>query len=400
MPDIYGTCALRGDFLKNMKTVSRELFPQMASDARRALEHLPAALDAVLPLKAAHWRDLPVAVQELSARLTRERGGHERPYWSSPRLASAYLRYFLPWNLVRLIRLAGALELPSPAVDAAERAVLLDIGSGPLTLPLALWLAKPQWRELPLDVVCLDSSPRALELGRAIFAHMAGEKSPWQIMPVRAGINALAREARGRPWLISAVNVLNELKAERAPLQARLTAFAEQAARLLASRGAFLCVEPGTRLGAKLVQDLRENALALGLAPMQPCPHAQACPLQGTRSWCHFSLSAQGAPGWLAQLTREARLPKQDLHLSFVLLQRQAAQRSDAAGEGKAGRLEARVISAPFKVPGVEGSARYACSARGLLLLTRAADTPSGALVEVQWPARPRKDGHSGAWIV
>jgi hypothetical protein len=126
-----------------MKTASRELFTPLSADARRALEQLPAALDAVLPLKTAHRRDLPAAVQELSARLTCERGGNERPYWSSPRLASAYLRYFLPWNLARLIRLMGGLELPDPPAEAAQRAMLLDIGSGPLTLPLALWLAKP-----------------------------------------------------------------------------------------------------------------------------------------------------------------------------------------------------------------------------------------------------------------
>ena len=383
-----------------MKTVNRELFPQLSADARRALEHLPAALDAVQPLKAAHRRDLPAAIQELSARLTCERGGNDRPYWSSPRLASAYLRYFLPWNLTRLIRLLGALELPCPPVDAAERTMLLDIGSGPLTLPLALWLAKPQWRELPLDVACLDSTPNALELGRAIFTRLAGEKSPWRIIPVRAGIHALARVARGLPWLISAANVLNELKAERMEPAARLAAFAAQAAKLLHPRGALLCVEPGTRLGAKLVQNLREASLALGLTPVQPCPHARPCPLQGTKRWCHFSLDIQGTPEWLAQLTREAGLSKKDLHLSFALLQRQAAGRHDASGGAGAEVLEARVISAPFKLPGTQGLARYACSARGLLLLTRSADAPSGALVETQWPARPRRDDRSGAWVL
>jgi ribosomal protein RSM22 (predicted rRNA methylase) len=383
-----------------MKTGSRELFPPAGADARRALEALPVALDAVLPLKAAHRRDLPAAVRELSARLTCERGGDERPYWSNPRLASAYLRYFLPWNLVRLTRLMGALALPPPPVDEAERAMLLDVGSGPLTLPLALWLAKPEWRALPLDVACLDNAPRALELGRALFAHLAGEKTTWRIIPVRAGINALARETRGRPWLISAVNVLNELKAERAPLETRLAAFAEQAARLLHAQGALLCVEPGTRLGGKLVQNLREEALALGLAPAQPCPHMQSCPLRGTRSWCHFSLNTQGAPGWLAQLAQEARLPRKALHLSFTLFRRQTVNRPAALRAGGAESLEARLISAPFKVEGTDSLSRYACSARGLLLLAQAADAPSGALVEVQWPARPRKDKRSGAWML
>ena len=381
-----------------MKILSRELFSPLAADARRALEDLPAALDAVLPLKMGHRRDLPVAVQDLSARLTSERGGNERPYWSVPRLASAYLRYFLPWNLLRLIRLLGGLELPEP--PAETRPLLLDVGSGPLTLPLALWLARPQWRELPLDVACLDSSPKALEWGRSLFMRLTGESGPWRIVSVRAGINAPVWELRGRPWLISAANVLNEMKGERVPFGTRPAAFAERAARLLHPRGALLCVEPGTRLGGKLVQRLREESLALGLAPLRPCPHAQPCPLQGTRTWCHFSLTAREAPDWLAHLTREARLPKKELHLAFALLQRQALWRPAASGGGQGEILEARVLSAPFKLPGMRGLARYACSARGLLLLTGAADAPSGALIEVSWPARPRRDVHSGAWIL
>ena len=382
-----------------MKTPVRDFFSLPAADARRALEELPAALDAVLPLKTAHRRELPAAVQELSARLTSERGGNERPYWSVPRLASAYLRYFLPWNLLRLIRLLGALELPEPPDD--PRPLLLDAGSGPLTLPLALWLARPQWRTLPLDVACLDTSPRALELGRALFTRLSGEKSPWRIISVRAGINAPGWRVGGRPWLISAVNLLNELKTERAPLGVRpAAAFAQRAARLLHPRGALLCVEPGTRLGGKLVQSLREEALALGLAPVQPCPHAQPCPLQGTGSWCHFSLSVQGAPGWLAHLAQAAHLSKKDLHLAWMLLQKQAAPGLPASRGGEEAVLQARVLSAPFKLPGARGLARYACSARGLLLLTQAADAPSGALIEVPWPAQPRRDERSGAWIL
>jgi hypothetical protein len=227
-----------------------------------------------------------------------------------------------------------------------------------------------------------------------LFARLAGEKSPWRIIPLRGGTHALAREVRGRPWLISAVNVLNELK------EAPLAAFAEQAARLLHVRGALLCVEPGTRLGGKLVQNLREESLALGFAPVQPCPHARPCPLQDTRRWCHFSLGVQGTPEWLAHLTREAGLGKQDLHLSFALVQRQAPRRGDTPRADGAAQGVARVISAPFKVPGVEGLVRYGCCARGLLLLTRAADAPSGSLVAVQWPERPRRDERSGAWIV
>ena len=55
-----------------------------------------------MPLSRNHHADLPEAIRDLSAMLTYERGGLGRSYWSAPRYVSAYLRYFLPWNLVRL----------------------------------------------------------------------------------------------------------------------------------------------------------------------------------------------------------------------------------------------------------------------------------------------------------
>lgn len=366
------------------------LFPPLSDEARRALDALPAALDATSPLKAAHRRDLPDAVGELSLRLTSERGGGELPYWSAPRLASAYLRYFLPWNLVRLTRLLQALDLPE---FGPEERLALDLGSGPLTLPLALWLARPELRDTALEFVCADIAPKALELGGKIFAHVTGKDCAWRVIPMRASFAEALKRLRGRPRLICAANALNEAKTGRnAPRDELAGTLAERAARLLGPGGALLCVEPGTRLGGKLVQGLRARALDAGLAPVQPCPHAGPCPMEGGRGWCHFSFDAQGAPEWLTRLSREAELAKKDLSLSFALLQQ--------GGRKPAGGPRARVLSAPFEVPGIARAARYACAAPGLLLLTGAADAPCGTLVDVELPAQPRRDARSGALIV
>jgi hypothetical protein len=410
---------------------------------QRALEHIPTLLDAVLPLKAAHRRDLPSAVRELSARLTAERGSDTRPYWSSPRLVSAYLRWFLPWNLQRLTRLLRALDLPAPEAARGEegrRPLLLDLGSGPLTFPLSLWLARPKWRALPLDITCVDAASRPLELGRALFARLVGENSPWRIRTQRASLDAAGiweHSARGRPFLISFVNVFNEIKAKRGtPPDARPASFLRKAARLLAFGGSILCVEPGTRLGGKIIEGLRAHSPETGLEPLQPCPHKGPCPLPGTRNWCRFTFDVRGAPRRLTELARDAGLPKKDLSLSFLLLRGRnadAAQpssppaRDGGASAGQGNRetacspssppardggaplpgggqttrsLTARVLSAPFDVPGVTRAARYACSARGLLVLVGAENAPSGTLLCAAWPERPRKDARSGAWIV
>lgn len=44
--------------------------------------------------------------------------GCSAPYWSSPAAVSAYLYYFLPWNLLRLTRLLAALPLSDPRAAA------------------------------------------------------------------------------------------------------------------------------------------------------------------------------------------------------------------------------------------------------------------------------------------
>ena len=91
------------------------LFSTPTPFVRRGLDALARAVDLVMPLNAARRRELPDACRDLSALLTTERDGLERPYWTSPRLTSAYLRYFLPWNLVRLTALLPGLPLTAPA---------------------------------------------------------------------------------------------------------------------------------------------------------------------------------------------------------------------------------------------------------------------------------------------
>ena len=114
---------------------------------------------------------------------------------------------------------------------------------------------------------------------------------------------------------------------------------------------------------------LRALALEGGLAALAPCPHNAACPLlsgQGGRTWCHFTFDSRDAPDWLLRLSTEAGLPKSGLSLAPLLLGPDA-ENAPVAGQGTG--LPARVLSAPFPVPGLAGRGRYACTAQGLALL-------------------------------
>lgn len=397
------------------RPVFTPLFVPQDAFCLKALDALPQALSAVMPLNRAHRSDLPDAVRELSALLTSERGGMGRTYWSAPRFVSAYLRYFLPWNLVRLVRLLPGLDLPLLRPDAPR---LVDLGSGPLTLPLALWLARPDWRAAPLEVICVDTVPRPMELGRALLEAMAesmGEPLRWKIHLVRAPWQKAAREIRGRTDLLCAGNVLNESREEAGRGENtradRMNDLAQVAQRLLLPGGRALFVEPGTRLGGSLTAALRDVALEEGFSVLAPCTHAEDCPLLGhrDRGWCHATQSA-GGPVWLSRLAKEAKLPKSSLSLAFMFLQRGLDEAEDAEGDGPTlpqgalgptvknvpGLIPARVLSEAFSVPGM-GLARYACTAEGLAILPHAGALESGALVPCRHPARPRRDGKSGA---
>ena len=443
------------------------LFPGMDNFARQGLTVLSRILDEIMPLNAARRRDLPVACRELSALLTTDRADLSLPYWTTPRLTSAYLRYFLPWNLIRLLPLLPSLPLTLPASDPtareaeSKRPLIVDLGSGPFTLPLALWLGRPDFRAAPITLVCADTAPHPLHLGRDIFEALRREldpSSPWEVHALRAPLGQALHRLRSRPWLISAGNVLNELEEKsRRPgaWQDKISAFAQEAARILLPGGFLFGLEPGTRQGAKLIRALRETAMygalpgfpddGFGddfeddfsdndtdvsrtrntsafdddsdtsdeqrideqaeniprLIPLSPCPHAEHCPMDrpGTSAWCHVNAPASDAPGELRTLSRRAGLDKDSVSLSFLLLHKPGE--NEVSGPApRPGTLPARLLSEPFILPDYPGRARYACTPRGLALVPDCAMLPPGALCTVQDTPRPPRDRKSGALIL
>ena len=388
-------------------------------------------VDKIFPAPKRHLGDVPAACRDLSALLTADRDEMGRSYWLAPRLAAAYLRYFLPWNLVRLCALLPSL----PLGDVPLSPVAADAGSGPLTFPMALWLSRPELRRLPLTFICADSAPQPLKYGMKLFEHLRGRlepSSPWKMVPQRGDISALPSMVREKMWLLSFCNVLNECGGrKRTETLASAVRFA--AGRLLPG-GMLLCVEPGTRLGARTVSDLRSMCLggtsagktdredashgradreSFGAGPQRledydpgtarftvssPCTHQGRCPLgaHSGQAWCHFRFTPQEIPRKLSALSEEAGLAKQSLSLSFVLMRKSGDAGCPDFPAGGA-QIPARVVSDGIWLPGFPGRARYACSEKGLLLMTGAEGLPSGMLAEAAIPGPERRDAKSGA---
>ena len=414
----------------------KPLFSAPDSFSRRALERLFPILDSVMPMNGAQRRDLAMACRDLSAMLTTERNALARPYWTSPRLTSAYLRYFLPWNLVRLSALLPGLDFGR----IPDEPVILDMGSGPLTLPIALWMSRPDLRERPVTLIASDTTPHILELGRKIFDALRAElfpESPWTLRTMRASVTQAPHRVYAKPgslWMMSMGNVLNEMEERRAKpghqMADRMRELLESSAEMLCENGLLLSVEPGTRLGGRLVAHLRKSALGgveeepeyedltsfalreeqagrreeedddwdddmddFGLPPLfmplSPCPHAGSCPMldRRTTAWCHMNAPADHAPESLRALSARAGLDKDSVSLSFLLMRRMSLEEIEGftppeRPEGR--RVAARIISDAFVVPGYPGRARYACSPLGLSLIPDSSHLPAGALCEAR----------------
>ena len=371
------------------------LFAPLTSQTRHLLEEIPALIDKTFPLPGRFRSALPKDVAELSRLLTSGRGERGLSYLGRPPLLSAYLRFFLPWNLYRLCRLLPGLDLKLAANDTVT-----DLGCGPMTFAAALWICRPDLRPLPLEFRCIDRSGPALEAGKKLFAALVGENCTWSIHTIKGELNAVKPKPAA---LVCAVNVFNEMHGDISRNNT-IRHVADKSARLLAAHGvahsaassAILVVEPGIPRCGEFISLLRSALAERGLQPLSPCPHSEVCPFPGgtgragKQRWCHFAFETEDAPAVLHRLSLAAGIPKERAVLSFLL-----------AGPADKEKTELRVISDAFPLP-QNRLGRYCCSGQGLVLLTgeRAAleEAASGALVNAVFKEGQR-DSKSGALV-
>jgi hypothetical protein len=394
-----------------------ELFPPLAPASGRALEALLPLIDGTFPVPGRFRKALPGKVAELSRLLTSARNERSLSYLNRPPLLSAYLHYFLPWNLYRLCRLLPGLDLALAPGDA-----VLDLGSGPLTLPAALWISRPELRAFPLEFRCLDRSGAALEAGKKFFAALAGENCPWALKTITGEVRPgparpLSVGLRGKaPALVAALWLYNEICQPVPPQDpGALGRLAESQAAFLAGLGGgrILVLEPGVPRSGEFIRLLRESFLRLGRPSLAPCVHPGPCPLGkgegrgGKRAarWCHFAFDTGDAPRALRDLSAAAGIPKERATLSFLLAGKKTAPPAPSAAGEAPPRLPSliRIISDPFPLPAGGGNAygRYGCGERGLVLVRggrgRIGSLGSGALVQVKIGAE--RDLKSGALV-
>ncbi|MDR2151155.1 MAG: small ribosomal subunit Rsm22 family protein [Spirochaetaceae bacterium] len=366
------------------------LFSPLSPEALHSINTLTKRVEALFPIPARFQGKLLRTVADLSQLFTAHRPVRTCIYLNDPPKLSAYLRYFLPWNVYRLCRLLPSLPLTLQDGDA-----LTDLGSGPLTFPLALWIARPDLRTKHLEFRCLDRAGAALEAGKKLFSSLL-DCPHWHIKTIRASLSAPVHGPKAA--LITASMVLNE---EYESPHTALAGIAERAAHLLTARttpdGMVLVVEPGIPRSGKLISALRTALHTAGFPCLSPCPHTSTCPCPDSpdAKWCHFAFSTDDAPPALLNLSAAAGIPKERATLSFLL-----------AGSTGSCTKGLRIVSDAFPIDRADHAqyGRYACSERGLVLLTgkkaaiKAYD--SGTLLPLPDRAPQKRDQKTGAFIV
>ncbi|MEY9930981.1 ribosomal protein RSM22 (predicted rRNA methylase) [Catenulispora sp. GP43] len=258
---------------------------------------LAAALDAAtadIPL-----RELEASVDRLIARY-RTPGRADRPILAGRIDAAAYAAYRMPatWGAVRAALAAAAARVPGLAPQS-----LVDVGGG---TGAAAWAAAAVFGGSLKDVTVLDQVAEALDLGRGLARDaFAGALRHAQWRQVR-----FPAEIPGAD-LVTVSYVLSELAPDA---QQALVSTSATDAQTIA------VIEPGTPDGYQRIMAARDVLAGMGLHIAAPCPHSDACPLLGTRDWCHFASRIHRTP--LHRRLKSADLQYEDEKFAYVVATR------------------------------------------------------------------------------
>lgn len=366
----------------------------ISKDAQAVLDTFDTIVQSVRPLSAKQLHLLPNIIRDLSHSLTDERGTRRVGYMNDAGQLSAYTRYFSWWNLVRLTRLFA--NLPSDAFRFDDGDVCLDVGSGPLTVVCALWLARPELRAKKLAWYCMDISKSALALGEDLYLSIVAKtenvdaSEHWQIIRVTGALGAATIKEKSS--FITCANMFNEMYQDtNEPPEFSAKKYSEALLSYATDDARVLVVEPGIPKTARFISLMRDSFLRKKMRVVSPCPHAETCPMNGAHAhrggsakWCNFSFNTDGAkdvPAALQKLSEAAQLGKYRAVMSFVF-----AMRANAVNGGNLAESESifRIASEPIKLAyGDVGF--YACGAEGLALIVNKTqkEFASGDLISV-----------------
>lgn len=377
----------------------------LPNDSVPVITKFGTLLDSIFPINSKQKVMLAEHIRELSHNLTDERQDRRLGYMNQVTTTSAYTHYYLWWNIIRLTRLFANLQ-DSFLSSLADGNVCLDVGSGPLTVPIALFLACPQLRKKKLTWYCMDISSQILAKGEDIFLSVAAklECEPWKIIRVKGEFGTAIKD---KADFVTAANVFNEIvqDADMPPdyLAKKYSSDLLSYVNKDSSRAKILVIEPGVPPCARFLSLLRDALMRNAFMPSSPCPHACECPMDGKKGgkWCNYAFSTEDAPRDLKKLSESASLAKERAVLSFIAAEKKSDDSVQIDAMSESGKvLKFRIASDEIRLPG-NRTGYYACSEKGLLLVVARKKYFSGELLSVPLPKNmTRMDRKSGARVI
>lgn len=381
-------------------------YEKIPDDAKKIIDEFDRIVESTHPLNSKQKLLLPKQIRSLSHFLTDERGERRLGYMNQTVLLSSYVHYYAWWNLVRLVRLFSNID--RNFFDVKDSSVFLDLGSGPLTVPIALFLSRPELRKKHITFYCLDISQQALAFGENIFLSVAARLKcePWKIVRVKGELGSAVKE---KADFITSANLFNEFCDDyKNPPDFLAKKYTDQILSYLNfgnENARCIVVEPGDPRSARLVSLMRDSFMRRGFFPVSPCTHCSHCPMDGKKGgkWCNFAFKTDDAPAGLKKLSEKAELPKERAVLSFAAFKKSSGGLEQSTGcpsDENSGFISMRITSDLIRLPGGR-SGYYACSEKGLLLVVTTQQLLSGQKIRV--PNIEKKlpvDSKSGACIL
>ncbi|WP_407425036.1 small ribosomal subunit Rsm22 family protein [Treponema sp.] len=405
---------------KNPVSIRREMFnsENISREANEILEKFDDIAGNVRNLSGKQKISLYGAIKNLSHKLTDERNSRRLGYMNEASSISAYISYFMWWNLVRMTRLFANLpKISFNSLTKSENPVAIDIGSGTLTSVIALWLSRPELRSKKIKWYCMDLSQTALAAGEDLYLSIAAKKlsqieegQAWEIVRIKGALGTSIKE---KADFITCANVFNEIiQNNEMPTDFLAKKYTNELLSYLKDDDStVLLIEPGDPHSARFVTLMRDSLIKKDYLPVSPCPHAKTCPMSGRTNgktvnsygknakWCNFAFDTDSAPARLLKLSEKAGLPKERAGLSFILAQKSEQKETSRQNE----KTFIRIASDFIRLPELHKSGYYACSQFGMLLAVdeNHIQPRNGELLQIKTPENlTERDKKSGALII
>ena len=393
--------------------LSKHLFTSLTKDEDHVLNSFLDIIDDVLKLNKKQKTNLPKDIRHLFHTLTDERANKSIDYINTPTQLSAYIYYYLYWNLYRLVRVFGSLSFSLKDGD-----VIGDFGAGPLTFIMALWISKPHLRECELSFYCVDISYKVMSIGERLFyalceftnKNLEDRKvyKKWKIIRV---CEKFGCKIKNKLDFFVSSNMFNEICWDRLRnMEEDINKYTNIIDSYLKKDGSSLIIEPGLPIGGALISSFRDFFIRKGYKILSPCSHSEDCAISTkSKKWCHFSCSTSDVPKNLLALSEASHLGKKTVSLSYIYTQKNSMREDE--NEDRHIFITAIITSNIIKLQDKK-IGFYACSKVGFLLLEmeekdffiekKKSNFKSGSYVKIKVESikKSNKDKKTGAIIV